>query len=68
MHVAVVCVYGWTIYISAIAYTLISGGPFWVVAACGPFIISGAMAFIWALEFAIRKLHTRIRAKSDARA
>jgi hypothetical protein len=68
MHVLIACIYGWTLWFSAMAYTLIVGGPFWVVAACGPFIISGAMAFIWALEYAIRKLHARIKGKSDASA
>lgn len=70
MHVMIVGLYGATIHLSCLAYTLIVGGPFWLVVACGPFIISGAMLSIWALSYAICKLHTRLSKseKSDARA
>lgn len=51
MHVAIALLYGGTIWLSVMAYMLINGGPFWTVAACGPFVITGAMAALWALEW-----------------
>lgn len=69
MHTLICGLYGAVIYFSLLAYMLICGGPFWLIAACGPLIISAAMVGLWALDYAICRLHTRFAKseKSDAR-
>lgn len=69
MHFVITAFYGGTVWLAMLAYMLIIEGPFWVVAACGPFVISGAMIAIWALEYAIHSLQARFTKSenSDAR-
>ena len=56
MHIVLAILYGFTVWISAIAYMAIAGGPVGLVAISGPVIISGAIAFLYSLDLAISAL------------
>lgn len=64
MHIVISTIYGCTLWFSAMAYALITGGPVGVIAMAGPFIISAGVVLITGLEYAFCKLHTRF-AKSE---
>lgn len=54
MHYAIALLYGLIIWLAAVAFTLISAQhlTLWVIVS-GPFIISGLMVFIFALDWLI---------------
>lgn len=69
MHVLIAFIYGGTIWLAVLAYALITNGPSGYIALAGPLIISGGMLLIWALDYAVCKLHTPCSKseQSDAR-
>ena len=56
MHIVLAIVYGLTAWFAALAYTLILRGPVGWVLLAGPFIISGAIAVLLALDIALDAL------------
>lgn len=71
MHILALVIYGLTIWFSAMAYAAITNnGWLGTVAMSGPFIISGAVAFIAAIDLVVWKLTrtwTALREKPRAR-
>jgi hypothetical protein len=70
MHILISIIYGCTLWLSAMACAMITGGKISVIALAGPFIISAGAIAISALSYAACKLHTRLTksVKSNARA
>lgn len=67
MNVVIATFYGLTIWFSAIAYTIITEGPWGWVLLAGPLIVSGAAMFLMLVDWVVCKrmgpLPTRIPAK-----
>lgn len=56
MHLVLAIVYGLTLWFAALAYTLILRGPVGWVLVAGPFIVSGAIVVLLALDIALDAL------------
>ena len=56
MHIVIALLYSFTIYFACVAYTLILRGPVGWVLLAGPFIVSGAIAVLLALDIALDAL------------
>lgn len=67
MHFVITGLYGGIVWLSMIAYAQILEEPIWPIVSYGPLIVSGAMAFVWALEFGLRSFTRWVVGKSDAR-
>ena len=67
MHFVITGLYGGIVWLSMIAYAQILEEPIWPIVAYGPLIVSGAMAFVWALEFGLRSFTRWVVGKFDAR-
>ena len=56
MHLVIALLYSFVIYFACVAYAVITDGPAAWVAIAGPFIISGAIAVLLALDIALDAL------------
>lgn len=56
MHIIITTLYGATIWLSLLAYTLITGAALWPIVLAGPLVISGAALGLILLDRAILKL------------
>ena len=56
MHVIICLLYGFTIWFSLLAYAAITGGSLGTALLAGPFVISGAVAGLALLDFAVCKI------------
>ncbi len=54
MHLVIALLYSFVIYFACVAYAVIVDGPAAWVALAGPFIISGAIAALLTLDWAVR--------------
>ena len=56
MHIVLAILYGFTVWLSAISYMAIAGGPMgWVIMAC-PVVISGSIVILFALDLAVSRV------------
>ena len=53
MHVVIAGLYGLTVWFALLGFTLIVRADWVLVLWLGPFIVSGAMVFIWAMDLLI---------------
>lgn len=56
MHIIICLIYGFTIWFSLLAYAAITGASLGTVIMAGPFVISGAVAGLALLDFALTKM------------
>ena len=56
MHIVICLIYGFTVWISLLAYPAITGASLGTVIIAGPFVISGAVAGLALLDFALTKM------------
>ena len=56
MHVIICLIYGFTVWISLLAYAAITGASLGTIILAGPFVISGAIAALALLDFALVKI------------
>lgn len=68
MHVLIAGLYACIIWLSVLAYCIILNGPVLVFLALSPVIISGAIAVIITLDFAVRGIGWTLRRWRPARA
>lgn len=62
MHITIMILYGLTCWLAAIAYAIITRSvSVTTVALAGPFIISGAVVFLVALDLALCHLTSAVR-------
>lgn len=54
MHVLIAGLYACVIYLSLLAYIIIIGGPLLTFLLASPILISAAIVFIFALDYAVR--------------
>lgn len=68
MHITLLVLYGLTSWLAVMAYALIAGTvSLATVALAGPFIISGAVVFLVALDLALRSLTAAVLRQVRAR-
>lgn len=68
MHITILVLYGFTIYFSAIAYSLITGNfNLSYVVFSGPLIISGCVAIMGAFDYLCWSITERVRIRAAKR-
>lgn len=67
MHVVIALIYGFTSWLSAMAYAIIARPDIFAVAFfCGPLIVSGSMIVLFALDCGLSLALRALRARFSA--